>query len=410
MKFFFLLILLFLNLAYADPNQAEQEAVQAVLDGDIQVLSSLLDKGVIDVNFQDSHKNSLLHYAVIVGLTEIVDVLLVRGADLSTKDRFGQTALQVAQMTKNSPVISRLESAVQIKPVRLHQEDNIVDLKAVSDFKKAQRVAQEQQQIRKALQQAIQNTDPHTLRNILSNEGKQIINDVFTIDGEPYTFLLLSIEQAQLNKLDADFQPNSIEVQRLIGEAKKVIEILIEFSADVNAVVRTLLGNETPLNVATFKNLHEIVVLLLEAGANPNFSPDNITITSPLGIALGNSNFALALKLLAYGTTDINFEFSEETLLDYFVSEEDVPVVLFLLKNGADPNKTPALASAIDNDNAQLTQMLLVHGADPLLPYSPHSSSQKSILKKARQISNPEVVQLMESSQCQGTLSILSRT
>ena len=59
-------------------------------EGDLDGIRELLDSG-IDVNFRDNDDRTALHVAACQGLSDVVQLLLDRGAELDTKDRWGST-------------------------------------------------------------------------------------------------------------------------------------------------------------------------------------------------------------------------------------------------------------------------------------------------------------------------------
>lgn len=61
-------------------------------EGDLEGIKELLDSG-IDVNFHDVDNRTALHVAACQGCSEIVDLLLRRGAEIDPKDRWGSTVI-----------------------------------------------------------------------------------------------------------------------------------------------------------------------------------------------------------------------------------------------------------------------------------------------------------------------------
>ncbi|XWS18559.1 hypothetical protein CRYUN_Cryun32bG0055700 [Craigia yunnanensis] len=77
-------------------------------EGDLDGIRELLDSG-INVNFRDIDDRTALHIATCQGQTDVVSLLLQRGADLESKDRWGSTPLADAIYYKNHDVIKLLE-------------------------------------------------------------------------------------------------------------------------------------------------------------------------------------------------------------------------------------------------------------------------------------------------------------
>lgn len=75
-----------------DPEKIEEGVRLMFLanEGDLEGISELLDSG-IDVNFKDIDSRTPLHVASCQGLADVVGLLLDRGAEVDTKDRWGST-------------------------------------------------------------------------------------------------------------------------------------------------------------------------------------------------------------------------------------------------------------------------------------------------------------------------------
>eukprot|EP01083_Nonionella_stella_P143469 446039_1 len=63
---------------------------------DAQYIKSLIDNKTLSVNDVDSDGYTLLHYAADNGAYEIVQLCISLGADVTLKDKYGNTALDLA--------------------------------------------------------------------------------------------------------------------------------------------------------------------------------------------------------------------------------------------------------------------------------------------------------------------------
>ena len=441
MKLILFLPILFLNFVYADPTEAGGKTIQAILDGDANRVTSFLAAEHVDVNFQDSYQNSLLHHAVIIGNIDMVRLLIAHGADLSAEDKFGQTALDMARVLNNSQVISMLESALQkITPTANAPQDVESFLARVSqNASDSADDLKESQTMKKALwKAAITQPDSNALVSLLSSGGDQYINEVFVVGEEKNTLLHRAIIELYYATMYQRKRHHNVtdSYEQKVGNPykyKKIIEVLADFGADLNAVFEQF-NKETPLTLAINKELPDIMTLLLEKGADPNLSPTGKALDSPLYETFLSKKLSWAVILLDH-KANINFQYSGSSILWFLFNnytQEKLPAILFalnhgadpnvdgvlesavrkedlkmaqlLLDRGADPNLNGVLKSAVDQKDLQMIQTLLNHGANPDLPY--HSFSATTILEHARKKSSPEVVQLLESAPagCRGKL------
>ena len=111
--------LLSVNLAvlFQDPKQQLNDQLwEAVRKGDAASVTALLDKGA-DVNAKFRYGTTALFKASERGHTEIVKILLARGADASVKDTFYKaTAMTWALDGKHVDVVSCCSKKCQMMP------------------------------------------------------------------------------------------------------------------------------------------------------------------------------------------------------------------------------------------------------------------------------------------------------
>ena len=224
-----------------------------------------------------------------------------------------------------------------------------------------------------------------------------------------------------LNNTDYD---STSSVRRLSGksvdgkaERKKVAEFLFEKGADVNArakdgftalffavmrqdaeMARWLIGKGADVRVMTdggdakaslvqfaaFGGRESLPVLetLLSAGADPNAGADSGFENSALKFALDKANggdFSCAEALIRHGA-DVN----TPSLLNFYVAQENVPVVKFLLKHGANPNAVvirgqTLLSWAVHDENLETVKLLLDAGANPDAEVEPEGAPGETV-------------------------------
>lgn len=84
--------------------------ILAAVGGHTEIVKLLLDRGA-HINIKDEeHGATALLYAVNAGQTEIVKLLIDRSADVNLKSKEGYTALSIARMGKKSEIIKLIEA------------------------------------------------------------------------------------------------------------------------------------------------------------------------------------------------------------------------------------------------------------------------------------------------------------
>eukprot|EP00250_Pteridium_aquilinum_P033462 c567_g1_i1 orf=228-1538(+) len=93
-------------------RQEEQEDLESLKlellylahEGNVAGIESLLSKGLASVNFTDFDDRTALHVAACEGNTDVVNLLIAKGAEVNAHDRWGSTPLADAQYYKNEAV------------------------------------------------------------------------------------------------------------------------------------------------------------------------------------------------------------------------------------------------------------------------------------------------------------------
>lgn len=98
------------------------------------IIDLLLTSPIIDINFQNSNKNSYLHLAVLNQNLELINELINKGIDMNLKNEDGNTALHLAYKIDNKNIIETLinnnintniknnngELAINVKPEKMY--------------------------------------------------------------------------------------------------------------------------------------------------------------------------------------------------------------------------------------------------------------------------------------------------
>ena len=162
-------------------------------------------------------------------------------------------------------------------------------------------------------------------------------------------------------------------VQQLLYYSPEVVKLLLEEGANPNYFDPELPGS-TPLYIAVSHNLSpEVIKLLLEAGANPNQEHyfGTLLFIAVNNIAVNDNLSPEVIKLLLEAGANPNQEHELGTLLYIAVRCELGPEgIRLLLEAGADPNKahpehpdeTP-LSGARDRGYSEIVELLIEAGA-----------------------------------------------
>ncbi|MFP4498897.1 MAG: ankyrin repeat domain-containing protein [Vulcanimicrobiota bacterium] len=146
-------------------------------------------------------------------------------------------------------------------------------------------------------------------------------------------------------------------------QSRKAVEtarILISSGADVNAKTK---DGWTALSLASGRGTNELVVLLLEEGADIEAGDENLAI-SPLRAAVINNRLETARILIENGV-DVNRADLEygKTPLHLAMENKNKDMIDLLLKAGANPyladqNGVTVVSSADENHNREISQLI----------------------------------------------------
>jgi hypothetical protein len=184
---------------------------------------------------------------------------------------------------------------------------------------------------------------------------------------------------------------NEVELIDAIQERRlKDAEQILKKPVNVNAF------DEDILYQATIYSNKEIVELLLKKGAHPNRSTPG---HSPLAGALVRKAVDIVNLLLDYGALP-NEPAHGRGYVQLAVWTGNVPLLKRMIKMGANVNANDyvgsgtALISAIEDNRADIVQILLESGADPLESAKFHGTPEEI----AREKENPEIINLIAGS------------
>ncbi|CAI7577913.1 unnamed protein product [Penicillium glandicola] len=279
-----------------------------------QVVEHILSEEHVDVNIQDESSGSALSAACLGGQSDVVALLLSKGANCNFNDIHG-TALHIALLSGHHDIVSIL----------LGNGANVNMKSRYSD----------------------------TALYIASNRN------------EPDIVLDLLERGADVNYND-ERQGTALYEACLRGH-REVIKILLANGADVNSKDANRYYG-TPLYMASHRNEPDIVLGLLKSGADVNYNDERQGTALHEACRRGHQE---VVNILLENGADVNCKDGYLNTALYIASNRNDPdIVLGLLEKGADINHShkkqgTALRGASERGWENIVAILLANGADP---------------------------------------------
>lgn len=229
----------------------EEQLVEATKNGNVAVVSAILDNTTINIDKRYAHRNTLLMIAADNGQLAVVHELLVRGADVNLKNDEGKTALHNALVKNNAPIVERLiaEPTIDINKVNNHGSTPLLS-GMISESIDAVAVLLTPQMIERGLNINVANNDGETpLKVAIDHSNLALLNTLLEFG-------------AYINQMTSE-GPLIHFAMRLDDTdiLKRILEI-----PGVRVNQRNKTG-QTPLMIAAFNGNLEIAKKLLAKGA-----------------------------------------------------------------------------------------------------------------------------------------------
>jgi ankyrin repeat protein len=326
---------------------------KAAKNGHTEVVTLLLDRGA-DINAINCDGSTPLHKAASNGHTEVVRLLLDKGADINAPSRDGSTPLHYAASDGHTEVVTLLL-------------DRGADINAIAE--EGADAVEGDTPLHKAAKNG--HTEVVTLLldrgadiNAINCDGSTPLHYAAS-DGHTEVVTLLLDRGADINAIteegaDAVEGYTPLHYAALSGETE-VVRLLLNRGANIDGPNQR--GN-TPLHEAIWNDCTEVVTLLLDRGAN--IKAINHEGHTPLHYAAGNICTEAVTLLLDRGA-DIeainksnhtplhkaimnpSFQISNSGMRDYFLDEHNshANTINYLLSKGALLPSTPEALSAL---------------------------------------------------------------
>jgi len=294
-----------------DHNRFRLLVLRALKDGDLAPLRKALEEGA-DANIfvNDGYRTSLLSVAIANKNIDLVSLLLEFGANANGLDGEKKLPLTFAMCSKNTEIQELLikhgadkEAAVRQFEIILNAALKKIDLHSQDDqFKPMSFVG--------TLSLAIVNKDMEPLKELF--QAGQDINQVMQMEFGNYPPLLMALM-----------------FQAATGKNIELVKLLLEHGADPNYVAP---NGETSLVIAILMGADDIVELLIKHKAQVNSIGQNIRC--PLLVAIDRDCTNIARLLIEAGA-DIEAQNQNGTALYQAIDRMNIEIVRLLLARGA---------------------------------------------------------------------------
>ena len=302
----------------------------------------------------DSDGNTALHYAARLedNQADLVNILLKHGASVETPNEAGVTPLHVAVAHANEPAaVALLEGGASLATVD-SDGDTALHHAAFSQTNQADLV-----------NMLLKHGVSVEARN---NVGATPLHAAIGHANEPAVVALLS-RGASLTAVDSDGNTALHHAAFSKNNQADFVNILLKHGASVETPNE---AGVTPLHMAIAGVNEPAVVALLEGGASLA-TVDSLGNTALHHAAISKNNQAeLVNMLLKHGASVETPNEAGITPLHMAVANANEPAVVALLEGGAslatvdsDGNTALDYAARLENNQAELVNMLLKHGA-----------------------------------------------
>ncbi|KAJ5970670.1 uncharacterized protein N7479_000588 [Penicillium vulpinum] len=343
-----------------------------------QVVEKILSEEHIDVNIEDKTSGSALSAACFAGQSDVVTLLLNKGANLNSIHRQHGTSLHAALLSGHQSIASiLLEKGADVNSKggdagtalyiasNLNQPDIVLGLlDRGADINYSHKIHGT------ALHGACLKGYREIVKILLEN-GADINSECG--DSETSLYVASDLDQLGIAKnllergADVNYNKGSDETALIIACKQghwEVVKLLLENGADFNIKPEY---DRSALYMASRDNKPDIVLSLLERGADVNYN-DEWNGTALHGVCY--AGHTEVVKILLKNGADVNIKGGDlGTALHIASSHHRIDIITILLKSGADINYSykkhaTALHRACRQGHRKVVQVLLENGAD----------------------------------------------
>jgi len=313
----------------SEPPLSLQEAAAI---GDLNMVVSLLEKGIGVDSRDDSIKKTALQHAAISGHKYVIELLLAKGADVNATRRgypAGDTPLHSAVRAGHKDIVELLIA-------------NGADVNA-------------------------KNNEGHTPLDEIGNQSNKEITELLLAGGAKISTIHMAVKLGDLKQVKAfleqgtdvntkDENNQTVLHEAASGKRRDMAELLIDKGADVNAKDK---NGYTPLYSAIWNNDANMVEFLVSKGADVNYSTEKDY--PPLHYAVWFENLDMARSLVDNGAKCDIKDQDGWTAFRYAADAANREMIELFVSNGEDVSSIHRAACVGDLDRVRT---LLEQGTD----------------------------------------------
>ena len=343
----------------------------------------------------DLEKRKPIHIASGLGYIDIVQQLISKKVDINAQDSLGNTALMIATRHNDADMISLLLKNKAKHLIQNKKKQTAINLVQLQNNNKTTRVYNRFGIKTKKEAESFANLDVNTFKKSIASDsslykGWPLLN-VASLLGEIEIAKILLTQNVDLSATDNE---GNTALHRAASKGElEIAKLLISNGSLVNALNNKL---ESPLYLAAFSGKRKMIEYLLNKNADTSLIAKNKSNALSISIlnkhpesaialassklnpsflhhatllAIQNKMETLSLKLLARDNLVNAVDLDRRNSLWHCANTGQTKALNYLLKNKSpnldalDINGYSALARAVNNGNAEVSRILIEHGA-----------------------------------------------
>lgn len=326
----------------------------AIIHNNKEAINILKNKN-IDLNKIDNNGRTYLMFALKMGNEKLALELIKRGAKLDIVDKYGLNLGCYAAMGDCVNILEKfaqMELSIYSKCnykkdllyyAVMNESYETLDWLVKNSFNINQTYAQEYSDSATVLDFVIESKNRKMINILLDYNAKRKNGSnrlMYAAEKDDYD-LFVKYHNLGDNLYATDDKGSLVINYAILGKSKSIVKYILKSGFDVNTIDK---HKTTPLHYSVTTSHYGITKLLLDNGANPNLGKGSLLVMA--GLKNDNSNIS---KLLLEKGLDINKEYEGMTPLISAISQNNINMVRFILKNGAKFNNkliNPFIAAA----------------------------------------------------------------